>query len=130
MQSAYRVKSNKNRSSEQRKETRKCFSCGLAENIKANCRKRQENNRAEAKHAETKEHELCLTAMDSKQKSSMWFVDSGATNHLSSNRKWFNNLEKINKNVCLTDKRSVLAVGIGDVSLIYENGMKVTLQNV
>lgn len=125
-----RFKPNKDRSFEQRQEKRKCFSCGLTGHLKANCRKRQESNRAEAKRAESKEHEVCFSATDGNQKSSTWFVDSGATNHMSSDKSLFQRLTNINKSVCLADDRTVMAEGVGDVQLICEDGIKVTLQNV
>jgi hypothetical protein len=50
-----------------------------------------------------------------------WYVDSGATHHLSSRREWFADYKDIpERNICLADNRVVVAKGMGTVHVKLE----------
>lgn len=113
-----------------RKEKRTCYGCGLVGHLKRDCRKKSEDKRVEAKKANASSDEFCFHVSDQNKRSTCWFIDSGATNHMSANQDQFENLRKINRKVYLADDRGLNATGIGEVVLHCETGSRIRLKDV
>lgn len=118
-----------NRGNVQR-EKRSCFNCGMVGHLKRDCRKKPSDNRVEAKKVHSSQEEFCFHTPSQLNKSSNWFIDSGATNHMCSREELFVNLRKTEKEVYLADERVVKATGIGEVVLEITDERKVRLQDV
>jgi hypothetical protein len=61
-----------------------------------------------------------------------WFIDSGASIHMSCNRDWFETYHEINNgsNIYLGDDRSHQIKGYGDICVTFPNGQEKQIQNV
>ena len=76
---------------------RLCFYCGKPGHMKKDCRKRLYDlkaNKSKGEQASTAFEESIFMANDGKIKDS-WFVDSGASSHVTNRREWFNTMENI-----------------------------------
>lgn len=112
-------------------EKRNCFYCGKPGHLKKDCRKRQSNLQRKASKAMSEdEHCFSVKEMDSNCSKMVWFVDSGATNHMSSEKDLFEEIEECNKNIYLADDRIVKAFGKGDIILKTKDGDSVRLKEV
>lgn len=65
-----------------------------------------------------------------------WFLDSGASKHMTKHREWFSSYKDLSRNpvsIIIGDDKVMHAVGIGDVACDAYNGEswhRITLQNV
>lgn len=61
-----------------------------------------------------------------------WFIDSGASIHMSCKRDWFDTYHEINKDghIYLGDNRSHEIEGYGNISVMIPNGQEKKIQNV
>jgi hypothetical protein len=64
--------------------------------------------------------------------SNAWYVDSGASIHMSCNKDWFENYHETNNgaNIYLGDDRSHQVKGYGDVPMTLPNGCVKQIHNV
>lgn len=64
-----------------------------------------------------------------------WYLDSGATEHMSPRRTWFTNYKKINGEhpIRIGNGQVIYAIGVGDIDVLAYNGKQwneMYLQNV
>ena len=96
-----------------------CYVCGKKGHYANKCR------------LKTEEKSFSLIAMvtNEHRKSSPWYIDSGATSHMCSNRKLFTTFEDSNDIIMLADKKSISAKGKGVVTLTI-NGKSIKFKDV
>src|SRR5436190_13941341 len=121
----------------------KCFNCGLVGHIKAHCRKPlvtanagnslfntkngqpqfTKNNRP--KNDGPRKSEALLTLLSANCEKSEWFVDSGATAHMSPNKMLFEQIQD-NKDftVTIANNEKIHSEGIGNIKIKTELGEK------
>lgn len=105
------------------KETRKCFFCDKKGHLKVNCtlwKKAQKANIVASKTSDAKVSIASNYATFVAQvknhgiRSRGWYVDSGATNHMTNEREFFTVLNDTKTIVALADGSCVEAAGIGE----------------
>ena len=88
-----------------------CFNCNKPGHIKRNCRERKQEAYA-AKNED--EEERCFVVNSTSDDG--WYIDSGASSQMSSNRDLFKYYEEVNNSeIVLADKRVVYAIGKGTI---------------
>lgn len=126
------------------KEKRKCFSCGNVGHLKANCPKREgQGGQQSSDKSKDKSNAFITvtgtamtTGSDITGSDKRWLIDSGASEHMTSQRSMFTNylpLSTLKRYVIVGDGRQLPVVGVGDVELSVFNGdcyIKSTLNNV
>ena len=114
---------------------RSCYYCGKTGHIKADCNKRKadlrtaersNNGECYAHHAgnhqgtereHDKEH-LFAAHNCTTNSSDCWYIDSGASHHVTSRRDWFKSLEDITtRKILMGDNNPHEAVAKGDISI-------------
>lgn len=98
-----------------------CYFCGRAGHTKAKCykfKKQKLTNR-------NKEDIALMTVGNSVLECSDWIVDSGATSHMCNDIKWFHNIVKCNKTVCVADGSPMICLGYGEVHIPFKNRTQV-----
>uniref|UniRef100_A0AAG5DG86 Retrovirus-related Pol polyprotein from transposon TNT 1-94 n=1 Tax=Anopheles atroparvus TaxID=41427 RepID=A0AAG5DG86_ANOAO len=108
----------------------KCFHCGKAGHIKRNCRLLNrsgipKNDSANVANGETDSGETagaCAWIVNSSGESGNWYIDSGASSHMTSDRDFFETI-KNHKNmfVTLADGGKVEIQGIGNGKIVCLN---------
>ena len=101
-----------------------CYGCGKSGHIRRNCpinRPQQTTNHtaSEAVTADRCDGEafsFCMTK-SSRPSHQRWVIDSGATEHMASEKDLFSSYKEITaqQKVCVTDGRSLHAVGVGTI---------------
>ncbi|KRZ65853.1 Retrovirus-related Pol polyprotein from transposon TNT 1-94 [Trichinella papuae] len=110
-------------------ESRRCYYCGKKGHIKANCRKfkhqREKDEKArygvhhnELSPIDQKTNAIQYRSFTTREKAVKgkigdWYVDSGATSHMTCNRNFFESLERRKSTVYLADNTAIQAEGIG-----------------
>lgn len=92
-----------------------CYACGGSGHYARNCRvarMQQEHNQGRRKSEDEK------VASIPRYRSAQWVVDSGATSHITADRRLFSNLRRLkySKTIELGDGNSMEAVGIGQIT--------------
>lgn len=59
-----------------------------------------------------------------------WIIDSSASLHVTPHREWFSRYEETVGTVTLGDSYACNIVGIGDITMVFSNGMRFTIENV
>ena len=105
--------------------TKTCFYCGKSGHFKAYCRKRQmDNMNSEKAHTALLNGSEQLFSMQDKQRDTLdvWYVDSGATQHMTNRREWFNTLTTIlPKKVYMGDSTAHDATAKGDILITLQD---------
>ena len=126
-ESAFLVKSSKARadgrhgegSGLRHRDTRiKCFHCGKLGHKISECRKRLagEKEKSQAKLASERDAAFAAKYDASTAEEDKWYVDSGATQHISSRKEWFHKYEEIpSRHIYLADGRAIVARGVGTI---------------
>lgn len=105
-----------------RQEQKVCYYCSKPGHFKRNCRlfkreqcgKEDEERTATAKQAAEAENPICFT-VGSRQCKGRWFVDSGCSNHMTNDRRFFKKLdETVTVDVILADGSRSKSAGIGE----------------
>lgn len=133
--SAFYMKTNsqnpeKNSASGNPKKQSKCFKCGKPGHWKRNCRKGPENS----SDSEKKQHRgaafvgevLAATNSETQQLSAEWYLDSGASQHMSPRREWFVNFKELStpKPVRVGTGEVIFATGKGEIDFLAHDGVK------
>ncbi|KRX12468.1 Retrovirus-related Pol polyprotein from transposon TNT 1-94 [Trichinella nelsoni] len=122
-------------------ESRRCYYCGKRGHIKANCHKlkhqREKDEKArygvhrnELPPINQKTNAIQYRTFATKEKAYKgkigdWYVDSGATSHMTCNRKFFESLERRKSTVYLADNTAIQA----EAQRITSNGYKIMFQD-
>ena len=115
----------------------KCFYCRRTGNIARNCykKKNDENRNRHKRHTghfvgKGLNYDLKLFVSDATifaetDEVETWFVDSGASTHMTCNKHWYENFKETNNgaNIYLGDERAYQIKGYGDIIVILPNGI-------
>lgn len=110
----------------------KCYKCGGFGHIARDCKKDKNSDKKKEKKKD-KTMLCCLTGkLDSSEK---WYLDSGATTHMTGSRRMFQSLEMSNtgRTVLVANNNRMCVEGVGDVRLslgTYDNKQAVVLKDV
>lgn len=95
----------------------KCFNCGMVGHFKGNCPK--------IKH-KSKTHEALCASTNVSPGNREWYVDSGATTHMSCHQDWFSGFkEQSGIQVTVANNQTINSCGVGEIELETRNGTKV-----
>lgn len=115
------MKASQNNSATSEKGQKMCFFCHKIGHFKQDCIKfkRWKLKKEKANQAESSENSsdfLCFSAYQEERKEELWYIDSGATSHMTNNRAAFKSLVlKKLPDVTLANGRGTKAFGIGTV---------------
>src|ERR1700733_9361785 len=60
-----------------------------------------------------------------------WYIDSGASRHMSPVREWFTTYRKIEpQKVYMGDHKSAIGIGVGTIKMCVEGGRSIEVQDV
>ena len=122
-----------------------CHYCGKPAHFVRDCYNKKYNEEKQRKHAghfykgeeENDFQNLRLFLLDvamyaETDDSNAWFVDSGASIHMSCNKEWFENYKETKNGaiIYLGDDHSHPIKGYGDISVTMSNGSVKQIQNV
>lgn len=97
-----------------KKTVMKCFHCGKKGHKAVECRKRLAE-KSQAKRA-SEDAAFIAAYIVSPGNDNEWYVDSGATQHLSSRKEWFHQYKDISpRNIYLANNHVIIAKGMGTV---------------
>jgi len=107
------------------KETRTCFFCDKQGHIKADCRSfkkslQQKNSSAESGKTIAKvgvrPNQISFSTREEARATNTgaWYIDSGATSHMTNDQSFFTVLKDTNMTIFLADGSPVEAAGIGE----------------
>lgn len=113
----------------------KCFSCGEWGHISRNCDEARQKGQSVAKTAiDLNTSWALLAGMKEESNSNLWILDSGATEHMTSDRRKFTTLKNYSSVVEVANSERVEVTGTGDVMLSVpedaEGRKNITLANV
>jgi hypothetical protein len=110
---------------------RSCFFCKKSGHFKQDCfkyKKWKANNEKREKVNEVKDKNersgsVCFSVHDRKNQKDVWYIDSGATSHMSNDESFFKTLEKRKmRDVTVANGESAKVLGIGRGELHCLNG--------
>lgn len=117
-----------------RRKNIKCFCCGRWGHISRNCEEAKQQKQNTAKTAvDVKTNIALLADEDESRARNLWILDSGATEHMTSDRRKFSNLRHHASEVEVANSERINVSGVGDISFpIYEENEErnITIQNV
>lgn len=125
----------KNEVSSSTKKNTKCFSCGEWGHISRNCSEaQQKTNQSSAKTAiDLKTNWAFLTNQEKESTSRLWILDSGATEHMTSDRSKFTTLKDYSSIVEVANSEKIEVTGTGDITISVledsEERKNITLAN-
>jgi hypothetical protein len=98
----------------------RCYNCNEIGHIRYTCpkpaKKNEETAQVEAKL--TTEEEITAFSAAALTSKDIWYVDSGASNHLCSRKDWFATFKSIPpQDIHLADNRVIVATGVGSVQV-------------
>lgn len=105
-------------------ETRECYYCKKRGHLKENCRylkaKQKSSNhpsypKKNYNKAKTAINETCFKSSVNKVSSNNWYIDSGATSHMSNDKEFFTEFTSTVKDkITVADGKEITSYGIGD----------------
>ena len=135
---ALKTKSNNFRKKEDSTKLSDCYFCKKKGHLKKDCWKYKnwkEQKEKVNKTEDTNNDDFCFSAHADKSDSGAWFIDSGATSHMTSDKKFFNTLDTNKKNnVTVADGKVIEVEGTGTGSIKCINNLNeertVTIKDV
>lgn len=130
------------------RETRTCFVCKKPGHIKKDCRiwkarmkeldiKDQKAKTAVYKSKEVRisDDEACFKVNSLSNKGEGWYIDSGATSHMTNDKNFFtDNYTEVNEKVTVANGQQMTAIGVGDgflkTKISTDKTRKIRVQNV
>ncbi|KAJ4754257.1 polyprotein [Rhynchospora pubera] len=110
-----------------------CYYCHKYGHVQANCYQKQREE-GQASYAETDQHQSKLFMAYTKEEvdsSSIWFLDSGCSNHMTCHKHLFEDLDTSHKlKVRLGDDKSIQVEGKGTIAVRNNNSGMKYLHNV
>lgn len=103
----------------------RCFQCRKIRHYSSECPNKPENyaNLAEASNDITEEPTLLLVHNDSVEQNNVWYLDSGASNHMCGRKEYFVNLkEETGGSVSLGDGSKLQVAGRGQIQIYQKDG--------
>ena len=74
---------------------------------------------------------MMVNSHSNTEKTNMWYLDSGCSNHMTGNKNWVTKLdESVKKVIKFVDGRHVKFGGKGDISIVRKDGGKATITEV
>lgn len=65
------------------------------------------------------------------EQTNMWYLDSGCSNHMDDNKKWFTKLDELVKKVIIfADDRHVTSSGKGNVVVVRKDGERTSITDI
>lgn len=105
-----------------KKSKAKCWNCGEVGHIRKDCKEKKKNksfSNFEFEKSSQDDGEAFIATLAAHASDDVWFIDSGASFHMTSHRDWFLKYEKYNGGeVYLGDDSHLKIVGRGRVNLI------------
>lgn len=105
------------------REMRSCFSCGKTSHLSRDCRRKRHEqaqaNQEEDDDEEEEEYQMFSARQEDKQplEENMWLIDSGCTNHMTSNENLFTRINtRVNVPIRVGDGTVIITKGKGDTS--------------
>ncbi|GBM99706.1 hypothetical protein AVEN_104065-1 [Araneus ventricosus] len=115
----------------------KCFRCGQWGHVSGNCDEAQEyqKNQSSSKAAiDLKANWAFLTNQEKENNSILWILDSGSTEHMTSDRSKFTSLTNYSSIVEVTNSEKIQVTGTDDITISVseesEKRRNITLANV
>lgn len=114
----------------------KCYQCNRSGHWRRDCPTLKKTGETSSNHAygeaceaEALVCEAFISEQDfysAKRESDKWFMDSGASDHMSSKREWFINFIdlKVPIPIRIGNGKHIFAVGIGEIVILSSNGKK------
>ncbi|GJR47637.1 retrovirus-related pol polyprotein from transposon TNT 1-94 [Tanacetum coccineum] len=112
----------------------KCYNCGKFSHIERDCyaEKKVEENMNLVTEEETKDEFLLMANINTNTDSkSIWYLDTGASNHMYGHKHLFKELEAVKDgHVSFEDASKVQVKGRGTTSFFKNDGTRGTIENV
>lgn len=129
----YGKKSSKYGSSKSTNSKIRCFNCDKIGHYMKQCREKKKKN-DKTEHCKTAESLICTSFLATENKANFWFIDSGASSHMTVNKLFLRNERKSNCSEVLVANNSRMQIECaGDVILRLSNKSgvsEVTLKDV
>lgn len=114
---------------------KECFFCKKSGHFKKDCRKYAKWKSGREKSNQVSENDgnsssICFCVRDDKKNQAAWFVDSGSTSHMTSNRNFFIDFTPKNQGeVAVANGKmlKVLGIGSGEIKCLNENNKEITV---
>ena len=145
--SKFKNKTKKKESNDNLKETRECFICKRKGHLKKDCRiwlarmaelkKNEKGHTAKTAREEedgTSDNEKAFVVYKSDMSTNAWYIDSGATSHMTNNKHFFTSFDDTKEDkISLANGQHMLSTGIGDGYIccqIEEKTSRIPVKNV
>lgn len=117
------------RQTQQQHHSVKCFQCKKPGHIKKNCPEKNTHKHKFNAHVSSKDNcDAFVSVADfscADRSDDKWYMDSGASDHMSHNLKWFTNFRKSSKpiSVRVGNGDIIFGEGFGDIEIVAYNGV-------
>lgn len=92
----------------------RCYDCGVIGHKRPDCPLRRNKTKQDNKEKDSSSFKA-LGITDNLKKEDLWYVDSGATKHMTSRKEWFQILRSLTGKVTVADGNKINCGGIGDI---------------
>lgn len=99
-----------------------CYRCGSSSHWKAECPERPKSYDRKERDGDA----FCGYALVTKTERDAWYLDSGATEHMTGRRDWFKTYTELTQHlpVRIGNGEVIMAVGVGDIDVRAFNGKR------